>query len=291
MRAFATTSARGLDHSSFPMRLYHKAKKLGTWDPRDIDFSRDIEDWQRLAPEEKDVLLRLTTLFQGGEEAVTLDLLPLIQAVAADGRLEEEMYLTSFLFEEAKHVESFRRFFDEVAQESSDLSRYFTPSWERIFFEELPAALGRLRVDTSPEAMADASVTYNMIVEGVLAETGYHAYHEALTRNGIMPGMQEVARLLKQDESRHLAYGVYLLARLVAEHGAPIHARIQERMAVLLMPAMGVVAELFASYPVMPFGLRLEAFSEYAMTQFQHRLDRLNRAAAAGLAEALTGLV
>lgn len=290
MRTFATTSARGLDQSSFPMRLYHKAKKLGTWDPRDIDFSQDIRDWQRLADDERDVLLRLTTLFQGGEEAVTLDLLPLIQAVAAEGRIEEEMYLTTFLFEEAKHVESFRRFFDEVARESSDLSRFFTPSWQRIFHEELPNALGRLRLDTSPEAMADASVTYNLIVEGVLAETGYHAYHEALTRNGVMPGMQEVARLLKQDESRHLAFGVYLLSRLVAEHGAPIQARIQARMAELLLPAMGVVAELFSVYPKMPFGLKLEDFSTYALGQFQNRLDRLGRAAVGGVEDALQGL-
>lgn len=289
MRTFATTSARGIDQTAFPIRLWHKAKKLGIWDPRDIDFTRDIEDWRRLAPQERDVLLRLTSMFQGGEEAVTLDLLPLIQAVAADGRLEEEIYLTSFLFEEAKHVEVFRRFFDEVAEESGDLSRYFTPSWERIFMDELPTALNRLRVDTSAEALADASVTYNLIVEGVLAETGYHAYHEALTRNGIMPGMQEVARLLKQDESRHLAYGVYLLSRLVADKGEPLLDRIRERMAVLLEPAVGVIMELFSHYDPMPFGLRLEEFNDYALGQFQARLGRIEKSAA-GIEKAVEGL-
>jgi len=33
-RAFATTSERGLRHDILPMRLYHKAKKLGVWDPQ-----------------------------------------------------------------------------------------------------------------------------------------------------------------------------------------------------------------------------------------------------------------
>ena len=55
-------------------------------------------------------MLRLTSMFQAGEEAVVLDLLPLVAVVAAEGRLEEELYLTSFLWEEAKHVETFRRF-------------------------------------------------------------------------------------------------------------------------------------------------------------------------------------
>jgi ribonucleoside-diphosphate reductase beta chain len=31
--------------------------------------------------------------------------------IAQEGRLEEEMFLTSFLWEEAKHVEFFSRFF------------------------------------------------------------------------------------------------------------------------------------------------------------------------------------
>ncbi len=38
---------------------------------------------------------RLSALFQAGEEAVTLDLLPLIMVIAQEGRPEEEMFLTS----------------------------------------------------------------------------------------------------------------------------------------------------------------------------------------------------
>ncbi len=36
--SFTTTGVRGLRHDILPMRLYHKAKKLGVWDPRTIDF-------------------------------------------------------------------------------------------------------------------------------------------------------------------------------------------------------------------------------------------------------------
>jgi ribonucleoside-diphosphate reductase beta chain len=28
------------------MRLFQKAKKLGIWDPADIDFTQDKEDWK-----------------------------------------------------------------------------------------------------------------------------------------------------------------------------------------------------------------------------------------------------
>jgi len=217
--SWRSTSSGGLDAQSPAWKLWEKAKELGVWNPAAVDLARDREDWQRLDEGERDVLLRLTSLFVGGEEAVTVHLLPLVQVIAAEGRLEEEMFLTAFLFEEAKHVDAFHRFLVEVAQERSDLSRYHSPSWRVIFHEELPRAMGRLRHDPSPLAQAEASATYNMIVEGVLAETGYHGYHATLGRNGILPGMQELVSLIKRDESRHIAYGVHLLSRLAAEGG------------------------------------------------------------------------
>ena len=113
--SFVTTSARGLDRASVPMRLFEKAKRLGIWNPSEIDFTQDAADWQRLDPLEREVLLHLTALFQAGEEAVTNDIVPLLLAVSGEGRVEEELYLTTFLFEEAKHTDFFRRFLDTVA--------------------------------------------------------------------------------------------------------------------------------------------------------------------------------
>lgn len=277
-RVLQTTSAAGLDRSLVPMRLWEKAKRHGVWNPSDLDLSADRRDWLGLEDEEREVLLHLTSMFQGGEESVTLDLLPLIGAVAREGRLEEEMYLTSFLWEEAKHVETFRRFLDEVAEEKSDLTRFHGPSYRAIFYNELPAALSRLRDDPSPTAQAAASVTYNLVVEGVLAESGYRAYGEILEARGLMPGMRRAVAHLRRDESRHLAYGVYLLSRLVAEHGDAVWEAIENRMGELTGPALGLIQEVFAAYDPMPFGLRAEDFLGFAMGQFQARLERIERA-------------
>lgn len=281
--AFATTT-RGLRRDSPPMRLFEKAKRLGVWNPSELDLTRDAADWLRLGDEERDLLLRLTALFQAGEEAVTLDLLPLVQAVARDGRVEEELFLTTFLFEEAKHTDFFARFLDEVARSDHDLSRYHTPSYRALIYEALPTAMGAIAVDPSPGALAEAALTYNMIVEGVLAETGYHAYFTMLEANDLMPGTRAGIRLLKQDESRHIAYGVYLLSRLIAADDA-IWERIEGRMHELLLHAMGVIDEAFACYEVMPFGLEMDTFSTYALGQFQKRLDRLEAARGRTLAE------
>ncbi|MCS6992691.1 MAG: R2-like ligand-binding oxidase [Anaerolineales bacterium] len=292
--SFATTT-RGLNRSLPPMRLYERAKKLGVWNPSEIDFSKDRADWTALTLEEKDLIWRLLGMFVSGEEAVTLDLLPLIRVIAAEGRIEEEMYLTTFLFEEAKHTDFFRRFLDEVAvfpsssasfsqPESSSLERYHSENYRRIFYEALPQALLALENDASPAAQARASVTYNMVVEGVLAETGYHAFFTALQRQNLMPGLRKGIALLKQDESRHIAYGIYLLSRLVAEHPA-VWDELQAQMNTLLPYAIGVIGDAFAAYTVVPFGLVEEDFIEYAMNQFSKRAERLEKARGASLDE------
>src|SRR5260370_27646867 len=78
--AFATTSTRGLRHDILPMRLYHKAKRLGIWDPRRIDFSQDRLDWQRCTEDEKKTLLLQNATFQAGEECATLAFLAVMMA-------------------------------------------------------------------------------------------------------------------------------------------------------------------------------------------------------------------
>lgn len=281
-RQTLTTITRPLRRDTPPMRLFEKAKRYGIWNPSEIDFSKDIADWKRLSDDERDVILRLTSMFQAGEEAVTLDLLPLIMTIAREGRIEEEMFLTTFLWEEAKHTDFFRRFLDEVAEQSGDLSRYTSPNYTLIVYEMLPAALDRLIADPSPEAQVIASVTYNMIVEGVLAETGYHAYHAMLERNGLMPGQLQGITYLKQDESRHIAYGIYLISRLVAEN-PNVWATAEATMNALLIPALGVIGDVFSYYDPVPFGLQIDEFTNYATMQFSKRFARLEAARDASL--------
>ncbi len=269
---------------SFPMRLYEKAKRLGVWNPSDIDFSQDRVDWEAMDGERRKAILRLTARFLAGEEAVTLDLLPLVLAIARDGRLEEEMFLTTFLFEEAKHTDFFSRWLREVA--GSPKLPPAPESSTQLFDVELPNAMNVLLDDQSPRAIARASVTYNMVIEGVLAETGYQSYHRSLAVNGLMPGLCAGLVHIKRDESRHIAYGVYLLSRLVAEDES-VWAAIEERMKELRPMTDAIIRSGYEAYPdgINPFGLRVDEFSDYAEGQFRKRYERISKARKSTLAE------
>lgn len=268
-RTFTTLSKRGLRHDILPMRLYHKAKKLGIWDPRDIDLTQDRQDWLGLPEEYRERLRGLILGFQAGEEAVTLDLTPLIITVAREGRLEEEMFLTTFLWEEAKHTEFFRRILDEVVQVQEDLNALVRPTntTRDLFGEDLPRMMNRLLTDPTPENQVKASILYNMVIEGVLAETGYFSFSRLLGQAGMMPGLLQGIQLIKRDESRHIAYGVFLISRLVAQHPS-LWPLVEERMHQHFAAIASNQRENGTP----------EVVRTYARQQFEKRLARIARA-------------
>lgn len=274
-RVILTTSSRGLLEDSFPFRLYQKAKKFGVWNPVDIDFSQDAEDWKKMNDEQREGILRLISMFQAGEEAVTLDLLPLIMAIAKEGRLEEEMFLTTFLFEEAKHTEFFRLVLNAIG-EKGDLSHFHSDTYRKVFYEILPEAMQRLETDQSPEAIVEASTVYNMFVEGVLAETGYYSFYQSLEDIGYMPGLLEGIGYLKKDESRHIGYGTFLLQRLICEH-PHLFDVVAKRMEALTPYAIKINEEGIDGKEVNAFGKPIDTM-DFTMRQLQVRMEILARA-------------
>jgi ribonucleoside-diphosphate reductase beta chain len=279
-RGFRVIDDRGLDWGHAALKLFSRAKRLGIWNPEDMDFRRDREDFSRLEEPEREGIMHLLALFGAGEESVVSNLVPLLHVAGEEGRLEDELFLAAFLWEEAKHVEAFRRFADGVGIHG-DLHEYHGENYRYLFYEALPQSMSRLYNDHSPEAQAEGLVTYNLVIEGVLAETGYRAWYDMLKEHGIMPGMVETVGLIQRDEARHIAFAVYSLSRLAAEHGSPVWEAVQERLGQLLPSAVGVVTEMFERFDARfgrpPFGLAREQFIQYAMSEFQKRVNAVER--------------
>ena len=88
MRQNFKTTSEGLNRKHVMLKLWEKAKKLGTWNPSEIDLNQDKIDWKKRSESEQDLITHVTTLFVSGEEAVTIDLLPMINVIANEGHLE-----------------------------------------------------------------------------------------------------------------------------------------------------------------------------------------------------------
>lgn len=287
-QGFTSIGADGLNWTGLPMRLFQKGNRLH-WNPADIDFSQDAEDWKTLTDNEREGAVRLATLFEAGEESVTHDILPFVRAMGAEGRLEDEMYLTQFAYEEAKHIEGFRRWLDAVGQ-TDDLHRWVdaNPGYKKIFYELLPEAMGRLDDDPSPAAQVRAAVVYNQVVEGVLALTGYHSWMRATAERGIMPGIQKLIGNIARDERRHMAWGTFTCRRHVAADDSNWQV-VQDTLDEMLQPAMSLIEITFDEYEregrEFPFDITREELTEFAANQFGRRLEVIEAAKARSVVE------
>jgi ribonucleoside-diphosphate reductase beta chain len=221
-------STKGLRTDILPWRLWDKAKRLH-WDPADIDFTQDKKDWDSLELEQQLVVSGLATGFMVGEEGVTLDIMPLVFAMADENRAEETMFLTSFAYEEAKHVDFFHRWFNAVGCDPLEMQKIQrkraidagmqVQDEERrggLFEAILPRVMRRLLTDRSPEAFLEASVTYNQFIEGCLAIAGYRMWMQMFDAFGVLPGLKRGIGFIQDDERRHIAYGTYLCRRIIA---------------------------------------------------------------------------
>jgi ribonucleoside-diphosphate reductase beta chain len=277
-------AAGGLNWDSLPLKLF-AGGNAKFWNPADIDFSRDRADWERLNDDERDFATRLCAQFIAGEEAVTEDIQPFMSAMREEGRLGDEMYLTQFAFEEAKHTQVFRLWLDAVGL-TEDLQTYLEPlpAYRTMFYDELPDCLNALSSDASPAAQIRASVTYNHVVEGMLALTGYYAWHKICVERGILPGMQELVRRIGDDERRHMAWGTFTCRRHVAADDANWGV-FESRMNDLMPLALEATVQGFALFDVMPFGLVQDEFMQYAADKGMRRFGTISSARGRPLAE------
>ena len=274
---FHSLRAGGFNWDYLPMRLFVQGQEK-FWRPADLDLSQDAEDWEDLSDDEREAALYLCASFIAGEEAVTEDIQPFMAAMAAEGRLEDEMFLTQFAFEEAKHTEAFRRWLDAVGVDE-DLHGYIeeNPGYRRLFYEELPTAMDRLTTDPSPEAQIRASVTYNHIIEGMLALTGYHAWNLVCKQRGILPGIQRIVKHIGDDERRHMAWGTFTCRRHVAaDHDNWQH--VEARIGELIPPALDLVKYPFTHFDEFPYGIEEGDLVEYAYGRGTRRLSTIESA-------------
>ena len=233
-------SVKGLRTDILPWRLWEKAKKLH-WDPAEIDFSQDRKDWEGMPTEHRLMLAGLANGFMVGEEGVTLDIMPLLMAIADEGRTEEAMFLTTFAYEEAKHVDFFHRWFQAIGADPLEMRKMARANQEAmgvqlgdpeqpngLFESILPRVMRRVLTDRSPKAFLSCSVTYNQFIEGCLAIAGYRMWGQMFDAFQVMPGLRKGLEGVQADERRHIAYGTYLCRRILAAHPELLEGAIDE---------------------------------------------------------------
>jgi len=201
------------------------------WRATEIDFSQDAIDWhEKLTDEQRRGALWLYTLFFHGEDSVTDNLSPYIDAAPTE---EQKYFLATQQVDEARHSVFFHRFMHEVVgRGDSSVASTLVATQDQItwghrqVFSRLDRMAGELRADRSRTKLAAAVTLYHVVVEASLAQPGQHMIEGSLEELDLLPGFREGMRHVSLDEQRHIGFGVKLLADLYRDDPEPIQDAI-----------------------------------------------------------------
>lgn len=277
-------AAHAIDREARGYRYYRNAVERH-WDPAGIDLRRDRERLAALDAATFTDLRRTLALFGAGEEAVTEDLAPL--AVVLEN-VEDQLFVTTQLYEEAKHTDFFDRYWREVigpAEDDRGLDRT-SPLDDRWFFDAYhdlfgrnERAMSRLLDDDTPENRVRALCHYHLTIEGIMAQTGYYAvqtgYSGEIPELPVVPGLVAGFTEIRGDEGRHVGFGMAKLKGLIVDEGVPIDL-VHETVNGLLPLTQEVAATAAASEG--GAGLGEEELTAYAAEKHLQRMEQLSDA-------------
>ncbi len=209
-------------HLHDPQMLYRHWEE-SQWSPWDIDLSRDHEQWATM--QDRSLVSFVLGSLMVAEERITTKFSGL---VGANGSEEEVTFLATQQVDEARHMQFYARFQDEVVSEPAVIARHVerareqvSPAFQTIFDDKLVTAHERLVSNPGDSAAKVAFVTiYHLVLEGTLGLTTFEFSTRFLEREGLLPGFVAGYTKIHHDEHRHIGYGVWFLRQAVTENPA-----------------------------------------------------------------------
>lgn len=208
-------------HLYDPQTLYRHWED-DQWTPFAIDLSADRDQWGQLSEEDRGLIFWVLSSLMVAEERITTKFSGLVGAYGSE---EEATFLATQQVDEARHMQFYARFQDEVVANPAAIATHverareqISPAFRAIFDVALVEAHERLLADPGDaEAKVRFVTLYHQILEGTLGLTSFHFVTEYLKRETLLPGFVEGYSKIHHDEQRHIAYGVWFLREAVAE--------------------------------------------------------------------------
>ena len=213
-----TTPTREL-HLHDPQTLYRHWED-SQWSPWDVDLKTDREQWD--AMDDRSLVSFVLGSLMVAEERITTKFSGL---VGSDGSEEEVTFLATQQVDEARHMQFYTRFQDEVVSEPAAIAVHVqrardqvSPAFRTIFDDKLVAAHERLLADPGDLGAKVAFVTiYHLILEATLGLTTFEFSTRFLDREGLLPGFVAGYTEIHHDEHRHIGYGMWFLRKAVSD--------------------------------------------------------------------------
>ncbi len=261
-----------------PQTLYRRWED-SQWNPFEIDLDRDREQWRGMEAADKELIYWALSSLMVAEERITTKFSGL---VGAHGSEEEATFLSTQQVDEARHMQFYARYRDEVVGEPAVIAAHVekareqvSPAFRAIFDEALVQAHERLV--TAPddlEAKIRFVTIYHLILEATLGLTSFRFITQYLDREGLLAGFVDGYSRIHHDETRHIGYGVWFLRESV---------RADAKAAETIRTTLGDLLPLVAESLTPPdsdsdtdwdaLGASSDEIREFALGGLMRRLD------------------
>lgn len=260
-------------HLHDPQTLYRHWEE-SQWSPWEIDLTVDREQWAAI--EDRSLVSFVLGSLMVAEERITTKFSGL---VGADASEEEVTFLATQQVDEARHMQFYARFQDEVVSTPAEIAVHvqrareqISPAFRTIFDERLVAAHERLRANPGDATAKVAFVTiYHLILEATLGLTTFEFATGFLRREGLLPGFVAGYEKIHRDEHRHIGYGVWFLREAVAREASAaeqVRATLRD-----LLPAVAESLKPPAGASAAALGASAEDLRAFALDGLTRRLN------------------
>jgi len=261
-----------------PQTLYRRWED-SQWSPFAIDLGEDARQWGRMTGDDRDLIFFVLSSLMVAEERITTKFSGL---VAAYGSEEEATFLSTQQVDEARHMQFYARFQDEVVAAPDLIAEHVerarvnvSDAFRHIFDEELVEAHERLvAAPESLPAKVRFITLYHLILEATLGLTTFKFTTDYLVSAGRLPGFVDGYSKIHHDETRHIGYGVWFLRETVRaqpEMGEVVRQTLRDLLpsvaASLAPPDTGSDRDFAA------IGASSDAIREFALGGLTRRLD------------------
>jgi len=176
------------------LNLFHKGAKA-QWTSRDLDWEKPTS----LGPRKRLALARLLTPVYFGEQTAMAGASAILPKVMAAGEATAQLYLASFIMDEARHFETLTRLYRALGHDP-------------LGIREIPELL---RYHHRIRQGDRADWVWGILFSDVIAKHFYRAFGSNQAQQDPLFG--NLSTRILQDESRHLAFAEHYLKRNVAD--------------------------------------------------------------------------
>lgn len=251
-------------YTSFPIEypdlwaLYKKAI-ASFWTVEEIDFSKDLDDWNRLTPSEQHFIKMILAFFAASDgivfENISLNFIDEVQIS------EARSFYAYQGFNESIHGETYSQLIEKYIRDSEDKKKLFG-ALEHFDCIRRKASWALKYMDRS-RSFGHRLVAFSC-VEGIFFSGSFCAIFWLKNRR-LLPGLGFSNELISRDEGLHLEFAVALYSHL-------IHKPSPEDILEIVQEAVTIEKEfLTEALPVKLIGMDNEKMGQY----IEYVADRL----------------